>query len=571
MEKLYIYNIKNYDDKKLTYDEAMVATCLQGIANQDKILVYIMTEKIWGEKEQSEINPNERWLAGPKYWLEIMSEKDRWLSKYEKIYLKDIDELFELVRDKVKGAVIWDEDVPASFNVANTMAGVKDLIVFSHDYAYLKLKKWNLSIEKDFSGMFTGNITGSAKNDAYIWAIENFLEKGLCSSHFIFLYEDPFFARKKGDIGYVVTRDWVMKNRGFVYDLSPWGDEVPADDESQELGTDLKTYKKMLEVLYKTHTSDEFTEVCGFFCFSKYSDMPDHKSSHEPVSTEWETVYIISPYNCYQNTVASACYNQSVHSQYKLSSLKQSRPKEKIKINNNKTYISILMADYDSTTPLYAFMPKHWGDKKRGEIPLLWGVNPNLSETYPDIIEFMYETRSENDYFAGDASCAGYFNPTKIPVENLPAFVKHNKYFYEKFDMTLSPMVLDWKEPTSEIKDSFVQFSPDGFATIVMDLHNTGGTEPEDHNWKGMPITTLINDACNFHSVQETAQILSNRIKANNGRKPGHYFFRIVWTDPKDVIASIDLLKKMRPELDIEIIDAYNFFSLCKELFSEQS
>ena len=57
------------------------------------------------------------------------------------------------------------------------------------------------------------------------------------------------------------------------------------------------------------------TELTGFFAFSKYADMPDHKSAHEPVPTEWETVWLISPYNCYQNTVASDCFNQSLHSQ----------------------------------------------------------------------------------------------------------------------------------------------------------------------------------------------------------------------------------------------------------------
>jgi len=65
------------------------------------------------------------------------------------------------------------------------------------------------------------------------------------------------------------------------------------------------------------------TELTGFFAFSKYANMPDHKGAHEPVPTEWETVWLISHYNCYQNTVASDCFNQSFHSQAPRRPLKQ--------------------------------------------------------------------------------------------------------------------------------------------------------------------------------------------------------------------------------------------------------
>ena len=133
------------------------------------------------------------------------------------------------------------------------------------------------------------------------------------------------------------------------------------------------------------------------------------------------------------------------------------------------------MADYDSTTPLYQFLPNHWDDPNRGKLPLAWGINPNLIETYPDIVTYLYETASENDYFTADASAAGYMNPNRVQKEHLPLFVEHNARFFRETDMTIAPMVLDWDEPTSDVKDAFAQFAPDGFATIVMDLHGKGG------------------------------------------------------------------------------------------------
>jgi hypothetical protein len=152
-----------------------------------------------------------------------------------------------------------------------------------------------------------------------------------------------------------------------------------------------------------------------------------------------------------------------------------------------------------------------------------------------------------------------------VRKEYLPLFVRHNRKFYCEADMTFSPMVLDWDEPSADVKDAFVKFSPDGLATIVMDLHGKGGQTPKPHLWKGMPVLELINDACNFAGVEQTAEILSQAIQARQNRAPGFYFFRIVWTPPSSIIQTIDALRKKRPDLDLEVLDPYTFFRLFKE------
>ena len=145
------------------------------------------------------------------------------------------------------------------------------------------------------------------------------------------------------------------------------------------------------------------TELTGFFSFWKYSHVEGFASAHEPVPTEWETVYLISPYNCYQNTISSDCYNQSFHTHAPSVPLKQRRPAPRADIES-KAYVCILMADYDSATPLYDFLPKFWNDPARGQLPLAWGINPNLIETYPDVIAHFYRTAPPNDFFTSDAS-----------------------------------------------------------------------------------------------------------------------------------------------------------------------
>ena len=375
----------------------------------------------------------------------------------ERKTLTDLDEVYRLAAGKLKGAVIWDPEVPASINVATTIAGVEDAVIFSPGMAEKYLQKWNLAVIKDLRGMFTGKETGSKKNDAYRWAIREYIDKGKCSPHFLCLYTDSFYDREPGQIAYLILRDWAVKNRAFTYDLSPWGDEVPGDDPNQPLGTDLATYHLLLAATLKQSAGKQMTEVAGFFNFQKYSNMPGHPSKHDPVPTEWETVYLISPYNCYQNTATEFCYNQSFHCHAPRKPLKQSRPSAK-RSPENKSYIAILMADYDSAFPLYNFLPNHWNDKVRGELPLAWGINPNLIETYPDLISYFYETATPQDNFVADASAAGYMNPNRVQPQYLPLFIQHNKNFYTQADMTISGMVLDWDQPRDDVKDAFTQF-----------------------------------------------------------------------------------------------------------------
>lgn len=361
---LHTYTLA-HDGTKASYDEALAVTSIQGIINRTSPDLYVLSRK------------NTR----PQYWLELLSKEGRWLEGRPLVPHADISALLKLGGDRIKGAVIWDPAVPATVNVATTLAGVLDAVVLSPELAERLLPQAKLPVLKDLRGLFTGAETGSSKNDAYRWAIREYLAKGLCSSRLVCLFEDAFTSREPGNLGYAVTRDWAVKNRAFVYDLSPWGDEKPSDDPGQRMGLDLETYRLMLAEIGRQSAGRHMTEIAGFFNFFKYSNVPGHASKHDPVPTEWESVWLMSPFNCYQNTVASSCFNQSLHSQAPRQPLVQQRAAKPVAIEN-KAYICILMADYDSSTTVYDFLPNHWHNAERGKVPLAWGLNPNLLDTY---------------------------------------------------------------------------------------------------------------------------------------------------------------------------------------------
>ncbi len=545
-----------------SYDETMAAVTLQGLINRESPQLFILSDK------------NKR----PQYWLDILSRDGRWLENREQRPLSSLDEIVALAGPRLKGAVIWDPSVPATVNVATTIAGAEDAVVLSPEFADRYLKKWNIPVIKDLRRMFTGAETGSKKNDAYRWAIREYLAKGKNSSKRIFLAEDSFVTRDRGDNGYAVPRDWAVMNRSFVFDLSPWSDEAPGDDPQQKPGTDLETYRMILEEVMRQAKGEHMTELVGFFAFSKYSNTPDHKSKHEPVMAEMESVWLISPYNVYKSSISSDCFNQSFHSQAPRKPLQQNPQHALDKPMEKKIYLCVAMADYDSATLLYDFLPRYWENSSRGKIPLSWGINPNLLETYPDLIAYFYETASPKDTFLADANAAGYITPNRIRPEYLPLFVEHNKRFFTEADMTIAPMVIDNDQPSPAVKDAFRQFAPDGMGNITWDVRNEGGKEAKPHIWKGMPIFNIINDASlifnaegTFLGAETAADLLSTAIANRGSVAPGFYFYRIAWLNPANIIEAVDLLRKKRPELDIEVLDPLTFLTLYKKSLSQPS
>ena len=144
-DTLYTFTL-SHDGTPASYDESLAVACLQGIINRDAPRLYVLSRK------------NTR----PQYWLDILSKNDRWLSGRKLSPIENLDGLIQLAGDKLKGAVIWDPEVPATVNVATTIAGIEDGVVLSPDLH----QSSSLPVLHDLRGRFTGSETGSKKNDA---------------------------------------------------------------------------------------------------------------------------------------------------------------------------------------------------------------------------------------------------------------------------------------------------------------------------------------------------------------------------------------------------------------------
>ncbi len=97
-----------------------------------------------------------------------------------------------------------------------------------------------LPVALNLVGKFTGSVTGSAKNDAYRWAITEFIDSGEVDGAWLAYFVDYFWTypgvfSKSSDysINTVSNHDFFVARRAFFWDLSPWADEAPNDDPHQ--------------------------------------------------------------------------------------------------------------------------------------------------------------------------------------------------------------------------------------------------------------------------------------------------------------------------------------------------
>lgn len=545
---IYTYYLSNTHTPGC-YDECVAASTLQGLMNREGPVLYL---------HGANTNKTSK-------WIDLFSKPGYWLEGKQRVQITSFDDLIRLGKNVIKGVVIHDPEVPATLNVATTVAGVEDCIVFSPAQAEKYVEKYGLTVLHDFRGRFDGSVSGSAKNDAYRWAIDNYLDKDLCSATQSFLYEDGCFNRPVGNLEYAYSRDLPVKVRGFVFDLSPWEDEAPRDDPSQPLGTDHETYVRILASYLRQTAGREMTCLNGFFSKAKYSEISGLGGLHGQVATEWESVWLASYYNVYMDTGPGEVYNMSFHSNAPFKPMKQGRP-ELGEPQDGKTYILFQLADYDGAGALWEFMFNSiWNDDNRGSIPVVWGINPNLIDKLPDIMQYIWSTKTDADWFGADASCAGYINPNRIQPQYLDLFTEHNKRYYELCDMTISPMVLDQDQPSEAVKDAFMEFSPDGLATIVMSYH-PGGSWPKNHVWKDtMPVFCLNNSVCgDGNQPEKLAEGISKVIQKSSSPTPRYYMFRVIWVGPGKILSAVNSLKTLRPDLDIEVLDPYNFFHYFK-------
>ncbi|MBR6548748.1 MAG: hypothetical protein IKT68_04305, partial [Clostridia bacterium] len=415
------------------------------------------------------------------------------------------------------GLILWDGNVPATSNVAATICGLDGYLPMLYNCPlYTVLINKGVTVKQNLVGQFVDGkkgtkisgtsvtSTGSAKNDAYLWALEKYFSR--CSSKYLAYildgaptirtydaYEDhPAALLNNSYRACLANHDYLIARRCFFFDLAPYAGEAACDDPAQKsgqaaAGTDNATMLKIFQARYD-RAGGTFGQLMGFPPWWVKYTSSDNMGSKAPTWIEWLFCEYITSYNLAKEADAAGTVdmtNGSLHYKFvptKSTYTNTTSPCESVTYDKNTYYYTIYMGDYDSSAWLKSAMYSMWlksgGDKKRGTLPLMWSINPNLSDRVPVVFDYIYKNKTSKDYFAGGDGGAGYIIPEALFHDNVLAysgvrrpyangtsggvFASYSKTYYQRFGMEMTGFIINGAHTTlsANVADCISRYSP---------------------------------------------------------------------------------------------------------------
>jgi hypothetical protein len=568
------------------WDTLHAFAALQGLVNRDQPRLYLFYCSEFG-------------VDTDQFWFDWLRQEDGWLKGADVVKLPSLEEALRTFRTNYQGIVIYDPKVPATACIASTVSGCDNLLPIRYDpvpgSVYdLVVRKLNVPIRvwlvnPDGSSRFTGRdlvpdlgiaSSGSAKIDAYRWAVEKYIKSGKCEAGLAAYYLDSYWLRYPTQAGPTMhtlsNHDFFIARRGFFFDLSPWGDEKPNDDPAQQQGADRAQLLAMMRALHE-RANGGLVKVGGFVPWPhKYTTHSKPPNRHDGVPTEWEFGRLISQFNGYMEADAAglaALANASFYQHYPLAA-KYPQPNPKPGIEDwrrrglldaegkpaNRLFVGHYAGDYDAPSWLYKGVAAFFRDPARGRVPVGWAFDPNLADRVPQALVYAYRNATTNDFFIAGDSGAGYLNPRALTVRpdsglpsGLGAWTAHCRRYYERWGMSITGFILDGAGGGStelEFK-AYQEFSPDGAGTHFEAGPGMRGGMPT------CPERDLPDEA------EKAAEVIAG-VARKRGEKPGFLWARSILKSPAWYAKVSDLLAKRHADLGVVVVDPYTFFGLIR-------
>lgn len=560
-------------------DAARLICSLQGLINRDyetngNILVYVINDHL------------------DDFWLDYIMGEGK---SFHHLALKDLnsfEEFLEIFREIICscGMILWDENVPATANVAATVCGLEGYLPVKYDEnddsLYNQLKKAGVPEKQSLVGLFgkDGSIdmgSGSAKCDAYLWAMDKYFDR--CSSRYIAYVLDGASCSRTSPCynpqspsnvfsNCIYNHDYYIARRCFFFDLTCYDKEAPIDDPNQRLGTDRETFIKILRRRYD-RANGEIGQLLGFPpWWMKYTK---DSGTGGVIATvlEWDCVCLGSAFNLAKEADAAhpcSMPNASAYCNYKshVKEYRWPRPKERLKFDKNTKYFTIYGGDYDSAAWLRNHVCNFFShENARGSLPINWAFNPNLSERAPMVFDYVYENMTDNDFFVAGDSGAGYVIPYGLTAEcdyreNPPAifeWAEYSKPYYERFDYDITGFIINGNETvTNEIMAAFNRISPKG------SFHNSLKRPLTVYN--GTPYLHLQNEVSGKPDRIEASLPVMYEYMSDYMGKFNFSGYRTVCDSPDEtkqlVERFIAYAKEHDPRFEYKYVDIHTFFDL---------
>jgi hypothetical protein len=589
-DRIYTYDLthlhsldrKDPAQTRRAWDEAHLVASLQGLVNRDQPRLFVRFMK----------NTDD-------FWLNELRQKDHWLANTQIIPLQSLDQLLNTFRSHYRGLVLYHEAVPATSNLASTIAGIEDRLCLRYDitpgsvYQFVTNLRLDLDplrlFNPDGSPLFTGKglipgtnqpSTGSPKADAYLWAKQRYIDSKKCSPDYMAYYIDAFWLLRPLESSLenftLTNHDFFISQKAFFFDLGMWEEESPVDDPAQPPGADVRVLRGILRSMYD-HAGGKIIHIGGFVPWAwKYTDHGRAGGKHGGVDSEWKYAQIISAYNGVMDADAIGLSGMANASFYQHYPLKDHYPQnKKPTLDDLKksgliladgmvapyAYVLFYMGDYDSAAWLNIHVPRFWNDPARGTIPCAWAINPNLDRRAPQAMDYIRTHASPNDWFIAGDSGAGYLNPGMLLKprldpdlpDGLDAWVKHCTAYYRRYDLSITGFIIDGHSPEMGLRglDAYMRFSPDGIIGQKL--------PPQALHKNTMPFLRMKMD---LDGSPDAAGAVIARLSGAN--LPTFSPLRTILKSPTWHKETMDRARSLPGGDKLKFVDPYTFFLLLK-------
>lgn len=571
------------------WDTLHTLSALQGLANRGSPRLYLFYCSEFG-------------VDTDQFWFDWLRGEDGWLGSDEVRSLDSVQEVVNTFRTSFKGLVVYDPAVPATSNLGSTAAGCEDLLpvryapelgsMFDLLVRRMKLTVKLWLVNPDGTSRFTGRgiipdtdspSTGSAKIDAYRWALARYVQTGRCAAGVAAYYVDAYWLQHPDGNPTMHTlsnHDYFIAHRAFFFDLSPWGDERPGDDPGQALGLDRSELIEVMRGLYQ-RSAGQVIRVGGFVPWPfKYTLQSKPPGKHEGVATEWEYGRLISQFNGYMEADAAglgAMANASFFQHYPLAK-RYRQPNVKPTLSDwkgrgyvtaqgrvrKRLFLGHYVGDYDAPSWLYKAVAAFFRDPARGAVPMAWAFDPNLADRAPQALAYAYRHATTNDFFIAGDSGAGYLNPRALTVRpdselppGLEAWTAHCRAYYQRWDMSITGFILDGSGGRSTEREfqAYRTFSPDGAGTHF---------DPGPRLHSGMPACPERDLPSDLNEAVAVLVDAAGRCQT----QPGFFWARSILKPPSWYAELSRRLAESPSKTQVVVVDPYTFFGLIRLQFS---
>ncbi len=324
--------------------EVLLATTAQGVVNRSR-------PRIWLLREAEE---------GSHTWLDTLA--------LPMTPVAGVEALITRHRPEIRGAVLADPGVPATTNVATTIAGLEDAVVTEPATA----ERLDLPVVADLRGWFAHD------EAAYRWSVDQLWPR---TTHRMLVgldHENPGFLR-----------DYAVANRALVIWLDP-GD---------------RKHRRLLKRLFTEMPAN--SPYLGWWPGEVGEDAGTELASRHGV-------YVVAADFSLNLTVLGGVRQVSA-------APPGAAP---VPALQDCTYVTFTVTDGDNLQYCQHAMRRLWDMPERGLVPLNWTISPLLHDAAPAILGYYQRTATAHDQLIVGPSGAGYTYPTVWPDRDLAAFTR---------------------------------------------------------------------------------------------------------------------------------------------------